>query len=109
MNHRASGLRAWIWQRISAVVILLFLLKILYSGLINQLTDYDQWLKILSQRDNSIMLGLLFGALITHSWVGMRDVLIDYIHISWLRHTLIALLALWICALGIWLILILIK
>ena len=107
MSYRASGLRAWIWQRVSAIVIFFLLLFFVINSALNQSITYDAWRHYLSQSLNKVIIGLFFSALLAHSWVGIRDIFIDYVHISWLRHLLIAILALWLLALGLWVLIIL--
>ncbi|CAK0759748.1 Succinate dehydrogenase hydrophobic membrane anchor subunit [Gammaproteobacteria bacterium] len=107
MSYRASGLRAWVWQRVSAVVLTLFVLLVCGYWLTGGPADYQGWHNLLAQPAVAVMVGLSFGALLAHIWVGVRDVILDYLSPPWLRHILLALLALWLFALGLWVLLIL--
>lgn len=99
-----SGLRAWIWQRLSAVVLAA---GILAGALWNGWDDYQSWRTLVSQPWGAALLGLLSGALLAHSWVGMRDIILDYVAPRGLRYTLLAALALWLIFLGCWVLIIL--
>lgn len=107
MSYRASGLRAWIWQRVSAVILAVFIVLILGNWLRGGPTDYHDWNNTIAQTPITLIIGLSFGALLAHAWVGVRDIFIDYISHSGLRHTLLSLLALWLLTLGLWVFLIL--
>ncbi|CAK0738416.1 succinate dehydrogenase / fumarate reductase, membrane anchor subunit [Gammaproteobacteria bacterium] len=107
MSYRASGLRAWIWQRISAVVLALSTLLALSYFLTGGPTNYQNWRNLLAQVPVTVMIGLSFGALLAHIWVGVRDIIIDYISPPGLRYVLLSLLALWLFALGLWVLLLL--
>ena len=68
-----DGQRAWVVQRISALLLLgLIVLGVLGGPLI----------------------ALLFGALCAHAWVGMRDIVLDYIQPRGLRLAVLSLIAL---------------
>jgi succinate dehydrogenase / fumarate reductase membrane anchor subunit len=75
-----QGLKPWLVQRISAVYILLF---VIYVG-IETVRDgpfvFDAWRSWLFAPVNRIATGLFVIALLLHAWVGMRDVILDYVH-----------------------------
>lgn len=102
MNY--SGLRAWILQRLSAVVLTAGILAVaLWDGL----DDYQSWRTLVMQPWGAALLGLLGGALLAHSWVGMRDIILDYVAPRSIRYALLAALALWLIFLGSWVLIIL--
>jgi len=107
MSYRASGLRAWVWQRVSAVVLALFTLLVIGYFLSGGPSSYQDWHNLLAQAPVTVMIGLSFGALLAHIWVGVRDIIIDYISRPWLRYILLSLLALWLFSLGLWVLLLL--
>lgn len=75
-----QGLRPWIIQRISAVIIALFIIYFALTLLFfNPLTVAD-WPGWVASPFNNIGLGLFLVAVLWHAWIGVRDVVLDYIH-----------------------------
>jgi succinate dehydrogenase / fumarate reductase membrane anchor subunit len=102
MSRRASGLKAWLIQRLSAVYLALFGLYLaLYFALV---PPPDHAALVAWAASPWVALGLLvfIPVLLAHAWVGSRDVLIDYVKPIGLRVTLLALLALVFLASGLW-------
>jgi succinate dehydrogenase / fumarate reductase membrane anchor subunit len=98
----ATGLRAWIVQRISAIYLALFIIYCLIVCAGADEFSYAAWRGWLAQPFVTIGIGLFFLALLLHIWVGVRDVLLDYIKPIGLRFTLLALLAVSLIGLGLW-------
>lgn len=76
----ASGLRAWLVQRVSAVYLALCFAALLIAWLMQQPVSYEMWHALLAHPVGNIAAILFFIALVLHAWVGMRDVVLDYIH-----------------------------
>ena len=76
------GILSWLYQRISAIVMvitfILFLIMIIYLETKTSITFYV-WRKFFSCIYVKLILQVFFCALIIHSWVGMRDICMDYI------------------------------
>lgn len=82
------GLRDWLAQRMSALIMLAYSLALLGFVLTHQPLQYADW-RDLFQHQFVRFFTLLFAlALFVHAWVGVRDVLMDYVRASWLRLTL---------------------
>ncbi len=73
------GLRGWLTQRISAVVIAVYSLLFLVSLAVARPSGYDGWKSFMSQGWLRVATLLFFASLILHAWVGMRDILMDYV------------------------------
>jgi len=101
-SRRAAGLRAWTLQRISAIYLGLFLIYLLSHFIISPPTSFDEWRLWVADPRISMALLLFFFSLLIHTWVGVRNVLIDYIHPFGLRMTLLTLLGLGLIAIGVW-------
>ncbi len=101
-------MRAWLIQRLSAVYLSLFLLYVLFWWLTTDRLSYTEWRQLIGQPFMAVALGLFFSALLVHAWVGMRDVLVDYIPHIGLRFFILIGVALFLLALGIWVALILV-
>ncbi len=75
---RFTGLAAWWVQRASAVYMLAFAFFLLATFAIRPVRDYEQWHRWVGSPGISIALAAFFAALLSHMWVGLRDVLLDY-------------------------------
>ena len=82
------GLRDWLIQRISAVLMVVYVVLLAYLFGFYQISDYmalktlftDQWMRIATL--------LFFISLCWHAWVGVRNVLMDYICSTSIRLTM---------------------
>lgn len=78
------GLIDWLIQRVTAVLMVLYLLLLTWI-FANQASDYaglksifaNQWMRIFSL--------LVFIGLCWHAWIGVRNVLMDYVKITSIR------------------------
>lgn len=103
MSRKLSGLRAWVVQRLSAMYIALFMIVIGVVVLFGGMPDnYQDWYALwASPFFNLTMLFFILSVLI-HAWVGMRDVVIDYVHPPTLRLIVLSALAMGLVACGLW-------
>ena len=102
MSRRAHGLRAWLLQRFSAVYIALFFLFVLTRFWRQPIQDYQAWHAWLADPLINLSTGLFILALLIHAWVGIRDVVMDYVRHTGLRVSLMALVALTLLGTGLW-------
>ena len=109
MRSRFTGLKAWWVQRVSAVYMLLFLLFLLGAFWLDPLHSYPQWRAWVARPGLSIAAGVFFLALLSHMWVGLRDVLLDYAKPAGLRRVLLGLVAAGLLGLATWVLLIFLR
>lgn len=109
MSWRMSGLKAWLLQRVSAVYLGAFLVYFLFSLLFAAPQSYAAWHGWMSSGVMSLATALFFVALLAHAWVGIRDVMLDYIKPFALRLTLLVLLAVALTLMALWIIRILLS
>jgi succinate dehydrogenase / fumarate reductase membrane anchor subunit len=64
--------------------------------------SYEQWTGWLHRPSIAIVTGVFFAALLLHAWVGLRDVLMDYVHPLAIRLGMLTLLGLALLALWLW-------
>jgi len=102
MSRTASGLRAWVLQRITAIYLGLFTLYLLVLLLAGGHGDWRQWRDLFAQPLMSVATLLYVLAMLLHAWIGVRDVLIDYVRPLALRISLLALVGLGLVACGLW-------
>lgn len=101
MKAISSGLSAWLVQRLSTVYMLFFLLYALISWNLAQPKGYAAW-KAWILAEPMRLTGLLFAAaLVLHAWVGLRDVILDYVHPASLRLAALTLVAIALAAMAL--------
>lgn len=60
------------------------------------------WQTLMGQPVVMIATGLYLIALLWHAWIGIRDVLMDYVRQPALKFSLLSLAAVWLWACGLW-------
>ena len=101
--HGATGLRAWAVQRLSAIYMAVFLLLVLGLFIFSPPADYTAWRELMGQTTVSVALLLFYISVLIHAWVGVRDILIDYVQWQVIRLLLLALFGFMFVASGLWL------
>ncbi len=109
LRSRHTGVRAWWVQRASAVGMLLLLVFLLASMAVHPLVDHLQWQAWVARPGITLAFLFFFAALLSHLWVGLRDVLLDYAKPAGFRNALLALVAFGLLGLGAWVLAILIS
>jgi succinate dehydrogenase / fumarate reductase membrane anchor subunit len=92
LKKALSGLRAWIVQRFTAVYMLFFCVFALLHFVLNPPHSYFDWRGWVSSPFVMVTTALFFVALLVHAWVGLRDVVMDYVNPLPLRITVLATL-----------------
>jgi succinate dehydrogenase / fumarate reductase membrane anchor subunit len=88
------GLRDWLIQRITAVVMALYIVALAVYLLMQPYLDYDIWTLLFSSQMVRTFSLLFLLSLFYHAWVGIRDIVMDYIKQAGVRlviHTLVIL------------------
>lgn len=75
-----QGLRPWIIQRISAVFIAVFVVYVALTIIFANPLNENDWANWVAWPGNNIAIGLFLVALLWHAWIGVRDIVLDYIH-----------------------------
>ena len=102
MSRKASGLKAWAIQRLTAIYIGLFSLYLVLALLFSPPADYLAWKAWIGSPLVSVAMLLFIASVLMHAWIGVRDVLIDYLHPIAIRATVLGLVALSLVAMGLW-------
>lgn len=102
MSRKSIGLRTWLIQRLSAVYMLLFVVFFAIYFIANIPNSFLEWRVMMANNFIAITTTLFFLSLLTHAWVGMRDVIMDYVHIDSLRLTLLTGVGFALLAAAIW-------
>lgn len=96
------GLKDWLAQRITAIVMVLYTATLLISFLTGNNFTYEGWAGLFAQQWFKLFsLVTLFG-LFYHAWVGMRDIWMDYVKAVGLRLALQIATMLWLIACAAW-------
>jgi succinate dehydrogenase / fumarate reductase, membrane anchor subunit len=74
-----TGLRAWLVQRASAVYMLFFIIFFLVHFAVDPPHSYPVWRTWMTSYSVSVVTTVFLAALLAHAWVGLRDVILDYI------------------------------
>jgi succinate dehydrogenase / fumarate reductase membrane anchor subunit len=88
------GLRDWLVQRVSAVVMALYALCLTGYALAQPHLDYDSWTRMFSSNILRSFTLLALLALYCHAWIGVRDIVMDYVKPAGVRlviHVLVLL------------------
>ena len=80
-----SGLRDWLIQRVTAVVLALYTLFLLGFILLHHPLTYANWQGLFANGFMRIFTFLTLLSVVYHTWVGLWTVFTDYIKCSWLR------------------------
>ena len=97
---RTTGLPAWLIQRASAVYMLFFIVYLLAHFRFDPPNSFPAWHEWIANPGVSLAIGAFFIALLAHAWVGIRDVIMDYVRPAAARPVALALLALGLIAIA---------
>ena len=97
-----EGLRPWMLQRISAVIIAAWLgYATVCLGMMDS-PDYTAWKNWVAVPYNSLFLGLFVLAILLHAWIGMRDIILDYVHHLLVRIIVLTAIQVILLICGLW-------
>ncbi|MDR7306464.1 succinate dehydrogenase, hydrophobic membrane anchor protein [Rhodoferax saidenbachensis] len=97
------GLRDWLAQRVTAMLMALFTLVVLaqvifFKGPIG----YDKWAGIFSSQWMKVLTFSVIVAMLYHVWVGIRDVWMDYVKPVSIRLSLQVFSIVWLVGCAGW-------
>ncbi len=103
MSWRAQGMRTWLLQRLTAVYLLLYGIFFGIYISLSSVQDFESWRALFTHPISNIATAVFFYSILYHAWVGIRDILIDYVPVAYLRFFLwvgmtfsLAVLAAWV-------------
>jgi succinate dehydrogenase / fumarate reductase membrane anchor subunit len=73
------GLRDWLIQRVTALLMALCCVALAGYLLMDPYLDYDAWTALFSSQTVRAFSLLFLLSLFYHAWVGMRDIVMDYV------------------------------
>ena len=95
------GVKDWILQRITAVILVVYTLVLGIGALVTPEFTYENWVRLFNFEVLSFPLGkllamLAFLSLAYHAWIGVRDIWMDYVKPTGIRLALQVLTVLWL-------------
>ncbi len=97
-----QGLRPWLIQRISAVYIVIYVAYLAFSMVGATDVGFASWRAWLFHPFNTIATGLFVPALLLHAWIGVRDIILDYVHNTLARMIAFSLVIAVLAGSGLW-------
>ncbi len=96
------GLRDWLAQRVTAILMALFTVVLLVQFLMPGELGYDRWAGIFAQQWMKALTFVVILSLAYHAWVGVRDIWMDYVKTVAVRLTLQVVTLVWLVACAGW-------
>lgn len=97
------GLRDWLAQRVTAVLMALFTLLVLGQVMLTKgPIGYEKWAGIFSPQWMKALTFAIILAMLYHVWVGVRDIWMDYIKPVAVRLSLQVFSIVWLVACAGW-------
>ncbi len=94
MSLTPNGLRDWFIQRVTAVIIALYVIFLTGYILLHSQLDYAAWQGLFAHPFMRFFTFLTLLSIVAHAWIGIWTVLTDYVKVVWLRLVLEILMAL---------------
>jgi len=96
------GLRDWLVQRATAVLMALFTLAVIVQVLMPGPMGYDKWAGIFAAQWMKVLTFTVIIAMAWHAWVGTRDIWMDYVKSAGLRLMLQVATIVWLVGCAGW-------
>jgi succinate dehydrogenase / fumarate reductase, membrane anchor subunit len=96
------GLKDWLAQRVTAVVMAVYTFTLLISFLTGKNFSYEGWAHLFAQQWFKLFSLVTFFMLFYHAWVGMRDIWMDYVKAVGVRLTLQIATIMWLIVCAAW-------
>ncbi len=96
------GLKDWLAQRVTAVVMALYTLFMVGYLLLQPTLDFAAWQALFHSQPVRLASLLFVLSLLLHAWVGMRDIFMDYVHPTLIRLALHVAVILALVAYAAW-------
>lgn len=94
------GLRDWLAQRVTAIVMALYTVVLLILFLTAGDFSYEGWAGLFAMQWFKLLTFVVILSLLYHAWVGMRNIWMDYVKPMAFRLVLHVATILWLVACG---------
>lgn len=95
------GVVGYLGQRITSVVLTLWVLLVGLSLLFGPLT-YETWAGLFAPLWMKIITLIAIASLLYHVWIGVRNIWMDYVTPVWARLSLQSITLLWLAGCAVW-------
>lgn len=105
MNTRTAsrgGVRDWVLQRVSAVVLIVYLVILAVMLVKHSPLNLIEWQAIFSPTWFRVISLIAFLSVVVHAWVGVWTIFTDYVHPWKLRFVLMSVVMMLLIAYFIW-------
>ena len=102
MSWRAQGMRAWLLQRLTAVYMLWYGIFFGFYISLSPVNGFESWRALFMHPISNIATAVFIYSILYHAWVGMRDILIDYVPLAYLRFFLWVAMTFGLSVLAVW-------
>ncbi|MSP86287.1 MAG: succinate dehydrogenase, hydrophobic membrane anchor protein [Methylotenera sp.] len=92
LTKRYPGMRAWLMQRLTALLLAIYSVMALVRFLLLQPNGYEAWVDFFQPCWWRFASWLFWVSLSIHAWLGVRDVFKDYVPNAHVRSVLLKLL-----------------
>jgi succinate dehydrogenase / fumarate reductase membrane anchor subunit len=96
------GLRDWLVQRVTAAVMAVYSLVVVVYLLVQPTLGYDTWIDLFSGNIMRTFSMLFLLSLFYHAWIGVRDIVMDYVKPAGIRLSIHVLVILALVLYTIW-------
>ena len=96
------GVRDWLLQRLTAIVMAGYTVFVIFAMLLHRPLNYPAWKQVFSEMWFQVGTMLFVASLLYHAWVGMRDIVMDYVKATGLRLALQSAIGLTLLSYLIW-------
>ena len=96
------GLRDWLAQRVTAAVMVVYTVIFVAALLTHSPIGFAEWKALFGGGAMRVLTLMFFLSLFYHAWIGVRDILMDYIQPTGVRLVLEVLVILALVAYTIW-------
>lgn len=98
------GVKDWLAQRVTAIVMAIYTIVLLVSFLTAQNFSYEGWAGLFAHQWFKLFSAVTFLGLFYHAWVGVRDIWMDYVKPVGVRLFLQIATIVWLVACAVWMI-----
>ena len=96
------GLRDWLSQRFTALIMAIFTIVVLVQLLVGGPIDYYKWSGMFARQWMKVLTFVVVVSMLWHVWVGMRDIWMDYVQSMGVRLGLQVLTIAWLVGCAGW-------
>jgi succinate dehydrogenase / fumarate reductase membrane anchor subunit len=96
------GVRDWLAQRVTAVLMAVYTIVLLFAFLMGEDFSYQGWAGLFAQQWFKMLTFAMLIGLFYHAWVGIRNIWMDYVKPVALRLTLEIITIVWLLGCAGW-------